>query len=260
MDFENIYELLMAAGNESFSLEPDAVTNFVQTNVDDYDGWEGKHILDFGSGHGVAALGMALKHPGAFVTGVDLYDSRVYCLSFIKGCPDIETLPGNLDFFTIPPGGGLGNNRYDLIYSWSVMEHVSQPVINQALSSIYEALKFGGLFLLQISPLYYTPNGHHLYGANIGFYEHLIMQDDMLLNKLRENCPSPETYEQLKALYQSLNKLTIPVLKEKVLAGGFNIIKEYTTKNEAPIPEELLAVYRRDVLETEQIVFLCGKN
>src|SRR5262245_18214979 len=49
------------------------------------------------------------------------------------------------------------SRSFDAVYAWSVFEHVAH--VPEALSEIKRVLRPGGAFLLQIAPLYFSPEG-----------------------------------------------------------------------------------------------------
>ncbi|WP_419606439.1 hypothetical protein, partial [Thiolapillus sp.] len=54
------------------------------------------------------------------------------------------------------------HHAVDAVFSWSVFEHVPQSQIPVIFADLYNSLHKGGLFFLQIEPLYYSPWGSHL--------------------------------------------------------------------------------------------------
>jgi hypothetical protein len=51
----------------------------------------------------------------------------------------------------------------DLAYAWSVFEHINFTDLTTHMKLVYERLNANGVFFLQIKPLYYSPQGSHLY-------------------------------------------------------------------------------------------------
>jgi len=120
-------------------------------------------ILDFGCGEGIAALGLAMEFGPRRVVGIDIMPDVDRCLDVAKLHLHIGELPSSLELHRVQPG--LLHNevdRFDVVYSWSVFEHVDQMLVDHSLSLIRSALKPGGLFLVQIAPLYYSAEGSHL--------------------------------------------------------------------------------------------------
>ena len=243
---------------QAYLNEADAIINFIQQCIPKYE-WNDKDILDFGCGSGAATLRMSQKLMHSKITGVDVQNCQLKFKKFIEDYEEIEIIPKNLKLVQISPDETLGKNVYDLVYSWSVAEHINQKIFDCVFKGIYDCIKPRGLFFLQTTPLYYSAYGHHLVSANIGPYEHLILQDNILFKKLEENCQSTDYLNQLTREYRSLNKITFPEIKNRFKSAGFNILHEYTTNCEANIPDELLYIYNEEVLQIEQIVLLGQK-
>ncbi len=69
---------------------------------------------------------------------------------------------------------------------------------------------------------------------------------------------APQTQERcaLWETFTTLNKVSAPQLERHVRAAGLKIVRDYRTSSDFPIPESLLDVFNRDVLTTEQIVWM----
>jgi hypothetical protein len=130
------------------------------------------------------------------------------------------------------------------------------------------------LFFLQISPLYYSPNGSHMGPWVTEPWAHLSMQQDVFYQRLLSAPTTPvnvrsewsvyipleqDTAGERAALwdtYVTLNKVTPQQLCRQIREAGFEILRDYRTKTEHPIPPNLSEIYNDDVLQTEQIVLL----
>lgn len=238
-------------------------------------GLAGKDVLEFGCGEGTMALGVALRKDPARVIGVEILDVHSQCLPIARRQIGLEALPDNLHLRQIEPGADLTQwGKLDVIYSWSVFEHVSQDLLDAAFASIRAALKPGGAFFLQISPLYYSPNGSHLEPWVLDPWAHLWMQEDLFRRRLWN---APETPPKVRsewavyiptdaaleferqalwATYSTLNKITAPQLARLAVHAGFEIVRDYRTQARDQPPAELLEIFSPDVLTTEQIVLL----
>ena len=254
------------------------VPNIIEDWLSEYDGLAGKDILEFGCGEGTMALGIALRKNARRVVGVEISDVHRQCLSLAQKQFGLQSLPENLELCQIAPGQPLARlGLFDIVYSWSVFEHVSQELLVEALASIWAILKPGGLFFLQISPLYYSANGSHLGPWISEPWAHLFMQQDMLHERLisAPTTPpdvrsewsvyipqdAPTTLERavLWNAYLTLNKLTAGQLCRLVLQVGFTIIRDYRTKDVHDVPTYLKEVYNEESLLTQQIVLLLRK-
>jgi 2-polyprenyl-3-methyl-5-hydroxy-6-metoxy-1,4-benzoquinol methylase len=109
------------------------------------------------------ALSMAIRKEAHRVVGVDVLDVYEGCLPQAQEEIGLRSLPGNLEFRQIIPGQELEQfGQFDVIYTWSVVEHIVQDMLVRALASIKTALKPNGSVFLQISPLYFSAGGSHL--------------------------------------------------------------------------------------------------
>ncbi len=169
----------------------------------------------------------------------------------------LDALPENLALQQIKPGADFAPGRqFDLIYSWSVFEHVEQPRVDEVLAMLRGKLKPGGRLFVQIAPLYYSADGSHLYHRIPEPWAHLRDQESVYYSKLCRACDSPEEVAALWSCYQWLNKMTSARLREHLEAAGFVIEREFFAGFPADVPAELLGVYQREVLETNQLVYL----
>jgi SAM-dependent methyltransferase len=206
---------------------------------------------------------------------VEILDVYQQCLPIACQQIGLQSLPTNLQLSRIIPGQGLETvGQFDFAYSWSVFEHVSQDMLRTALSSIKAVLRPGGLFFLQISPLYYSSNGSHMGPWVPEPWAHVILQQDLFHRALLAAAPTSPTvrgewsvYIPLKAdtateraslwdTYVTLNKVTAPELCRMSRDAGFEIIRDYRTNSEAAIPPHLTEIYDEEALKTEQIVLL----
>ena len=248
---------------------PDVFAEWVKDEID----LSESTILDFGCGFGLMALGIALRLKPRKVVGVDLRPEYEELLGIASAEAGIGELPRNLELFTIREGEDLSARfRFDCIFSWSTFEHVSQPTLGDTVASLRDTLRPGGLFFLQISPLYYSAFGSHLDVLVPEPWAHLSMQDNLLQSRVLyaprvggskrinegEQAPADDqAFRQgLWSCYSTLNKLTADALVDLFTSSGFEIVRDYRTECEAEPPRELESVFRREVLKTEQIVLL----
>jgi SAM-dependent methyltransferase len=254
------------------------VPDIIDDWLAEYGGVANKDVLEFGCGEGTMALGVALRKQAQRVVGVEILDVHKQCLSLANRQICLDALPSNLHLRQIAPGADLTVfGAFDIAYSWSVFEHVSQHMLERAMGSVFAALKPGGFFFVQISPLYYSPNGSHLMPWVCEPWAHLLMQDDAFKSRL---FGAPETPAQIRNewavyipdaadiatergilwnTYETLNRMTAPNLRRLVESTGFEVLRDYRTHADFDIPQSLLDVFQRDVLLTEQVVLLARK-
>lgn len=223
--------------------------------------WENARVLDFGCGEALTALGFAVRKRCKSVVGVDIMPDVWRCLARAKDNIPIQALPDNLQLYQVTPGSLHSNpEAFDLIYSWSTFEHVDQRLLACTTSLLASQLAPKGYMFIQIAPLYYSAEGGHLKHKVPEPWAHLRWQDSLLRDQLRAACETPAEFAELTSMYSTLNRLTAKQLKELVSNADLQVIREYTTKCSVTPPPELLDIFGREVLETEQIVLLMRKS
>lgn len=221
------------------------------------DEFRGKDILDFGCGEGTTALGIALLKQARRVVGIDIMSDFNDWEARAAEQLGLETPPANLHFQQVNPGSLHDEcDKFDLIYSWSAFEHVDQELLVATLELLRNALKPGGLLLIQIAPLFYSEDGGHLMSHVTEPWGHLTNQHTVYLGKLRKACSSNEEYESLRSMFETLNKLTADELISLARSSGFSVAKEYRMQRKSDIPRQLHSVYQRAILLDEQVVLL----
>jgi len=217
----------------------------------------GADVLDFGCGEGVTALGLALAERPRRVVGVDIMPDPERCLPLAREQLGIESLPPELSLHRVAPGSlHDAADRFDIAYSWSVFEHVDQRLLGATLSLVRSSLRPGGLFLVQIAPLYFSAHGSHLTHRVKEPWFHLLAQDTVLRDRLAAETPDPEERRALESTYDTLNRITADELVESIRAAGFRILRTYTTRDREKPSPRLLRVFDRDTLTTNQVVVL----
>lgn len=218
---------------------------------------EGAEILDFGCGEGISALGLALRFGPKRVVGVDIMPDPERCLAVAKANLDIDSLPASLELHRVQPGE-LHNDtdRFDLAYSWSVFEHVDQTLLDRSLSLVRSALRPGGLFLVQIAPLYYSAEGSHLCHVLKEPWVHLRVQHNRLQERVAHAVPDAAEADALWSTYCTLNRITHQELVARIVGNGFDVLRTFTTTQELAPPAEFLHVFQADALMTNQVVVL----
>lgn len=127
----------------------------------------GKRVLDVGCGRGAVAHELATGF-GCEVTGVD-----------IETYPEWSQLGhARLSFrkLDISQGHDLTPRSFDVIYSWSVMEHVQHPF--QMLRTCRDLLAPGGRFYL-VAHMYRSATGSHRTPQVFFPWPHLLFTDDV---------------------------------------------------------------------------------
>ena len=232
-------------------------------------------LMDFGCGGSITTLGVALRYPGVQVHGVDIGDKYLQLPELARDQLNLQALPDNLHLQQIQPLQTLAP-EYDIdaIFSWSVFEHIPQSQIPAIMQDLYDMLPAGGLFFLQIEPLYYSPWGSHLRRFVDTPWAHLLWPSDELRNTVLEyegDIPPQHQGHQYRTLdmqafkhfhmgeYDSLNKITADQMKCFMLDAGFEIIRELRLQMNLDIPDDLLKRYNAQDLRTNGILLLARK-
>jgi SAM-dependent methyltransferase len=217
-----------------------------------------KAILDFGCGAGVSALRFAIENPSSIVHGCDISDALFRLDRIAKEDIGIPTLPDNLELKQIVDGEFPFNGmKYDVIYSWSVFEHINIDLMDGIINNLKSILKPTGILFIQINPLYYSSRGAHLYDFVSDPWCHLIHQHDNLKEKVFSN--STKNINQKKFHwdeYEKLNKITADTLISFFKKNDFELIREDRTIEDLQPPESLLQIYNEYVLRTCSIKLL----
>jgi ubiquinone/menaquinone biosynthesis C-methylase UbiE len=127
----------------------------------------GKRVLDVGCGRGAVAHELA-KTYGCHVTGVDIEEYPEWSQ---QSHPRLS-----LRKLDISQAHDLPLHSFDVIYSWSVMEHVAHPF--QMLKTCAELLAPRGRFFL-VAHLYRSVTGSHRTGSVFFPWPHLLFTDDV---------------------------------------------------------------------------------
>lgn len=214
-------------------------------------------VLDYGCGQGIGALGFALRLPAAQIHGVDLgtyFDALPRLAEQNLGCK----VPANLALQAFN-GRDLpfADAQFDLVYSWSVFEHIRRDMIPAVLAGVKRVLKLDGHFFIQIDPLYFSARGAHLYNCLPTPWVHLLLQHDVLREALMAHPSSEISKAHLWEQYESLNRLTVGKLQSEIEANGFQVERMKVDKYvQSEPPASLLEIYNRDVLETGTVYLL----
>ncbi len=213
-------------------------------------------ILDFGCGQGIAALGFALRRPDAKVHGIDIGAFQEPLAGKAKENLGLE-LPSNLHFHVLD-GTQLpfADGSLDLIYSWSVFEHIRMDLFPAILAELRRVLKDDGHLFVQVDPLYYSPRGAHLYGIIDEPWIHLLDQHDVLVDRIMAKGKHASAIRQ----YETLNRITEPELAEKLSASGFRLLRRHRTTCGVTPPERLQRIYQSEVLTTNTVYMLACKD
>jgi|SRR5438067_2244242 len=129
-------------------------------------------ILDFGCGWGGETIWLA--HHAHSASGVDVDQAAIAqaqkaCDAEVRNCRFAWSADGRVPF---------PDCSFDAVLSTDTFEHVMD--LDLAFSEIARVLKPGGSLLSKFGPLFYSPQGYHLYWACQVPYAHLLFGLDAI--------------------------------------------------------------------------------
>lgn len=200
----------------------------------------GKTVADIGSGDGIIDLGVCLKGRPDKLVGYDVRPTDVEALKraalangVVEEFPDAERLAfatSETDHVPAPDG------TFDVAFSWSVFEHVDQPIL--MLSEIRRILKPDGYLFLQLWPFYGSQHGGHLWQNVAEPYAHLT-RSPFELNRHLAGRPATDPTRPADDEFRSLNRITLDGLQRAMLAAQLRISKVELACETVHVPPEL---------------------
>jgi SAM-dependent methyltransferase len=220
---------------EHFDQAADEILEFLAGDGIDL---KGKVVADIGSGDGIIDLGLATKGAPATLIGYDIRQTDATALlRSAKVAGAAEELPPNMAFAASEPEHVPAEpSAFDVVVSWSVFEHVANPVA--LLGDVRRILKPDGVLFMQIWPLYYSEHGGHLWPQYEGGFPHLLNHDSAILEAI-EGKAGTYPGSAAEAEYRSLNRLTLDDLQRALLSSRFFVTKVEILGQTAHIPPVL---------------------
>lgn len=256
-----------------FDYAADVVNQWVGSAVD----IRTARLLNFGCGDGITDLSLVLRYGATAIHGVDIRKEYAKLPRIAREQLGMRRIPAALTFETIVPGARLADRHggMDGIMSWSTFEHVQRDQLLPILQDLHACLRPGGVFFLQIEPLFHSPYGSHLRRYDEVPWHHLLVPEEALWNTVEahEGLINAEEVdfgfadfgvEGYKRFvfkeYQQLNRLTADELVDLVRRAGFSVEKQERRSVEIAPPPELLARYSDEVLRNNEIFLLLRKG
>jgi len=200
----------------------------------------GRRVADIGCGDGIIDLGVFRRTRPLQLTG---FDTRPTDLGLLRKLAAENGVPDEIDaglaFRKSQPASLPAKDAsFDFIYSWSVFEHVEEPIA--LIKEIRRVLRPEGAFMIQLYPFYHSENGSHLWDwFPEGFAQLLNSEEDMIQKVRTDPGPDPDWAEALLWSSHGLNKITLDDLQRSLLAGGFRVSKLELITETVLVPPEL---------------------
>ena len=206
----------------------------------------GRDVADIGSGDGIIDLALATRGAPSQLVGFDVNPTSVDGLQRVAATAGIDELPSNLSFAqsgvdSIP----APDESFDVVISWSVFEHVSEPL--KMLNEIRRIMRPTGTLMLQLWPFYYSDHGGHLWLTHGGGFPHLMSPDDELMSSLKDKTGT-DARRPADDEFLSLNHLTLNELGDLMLTAGLKTARAELISEAVTIPSEIEDVALTDLL------------
>jgi SAM-dependent methyltransferase len=144
----------------------------------------GSRIADIGTGDGIFALGLFKMAQSASLVGYDIRPVDISYLERLAKEHGIGELPNGLTFETsMPDQIPAPTGAFDFVVSWSMFEHVSEPLA--IAKEIRRIVAPEGVVFIQLFPFYASERGDH--GWERSSFEHLLTgvdREDVYLSKI----------------------------------------------------------------------------
>lgn len=233
-------------------------------------------LLNFGCGDGISDLALVLRHGATRIHGVDIRREYAKLPRIAREQLGMARIPAALTFETIAPGAPLAGRHhgFDGIMSWSTFEHVRRDQLLPIFRDLHACLRPGGVFFLQIEPLFYSPWGSHLRRYIETPWQHLRVPEDELWREIEAH-QGPIAADEVDfgfadfgvdgykrfvfEQYRELNRLTADELVALVEQAGFVVERQERRSVDVPPPPELVARHGEAVLRNNEIFLLLRK-
>jgi SAM-dependent methyltransferase len=198
---------------------------------------EGKLVADIGCGDGIIDLGVFHRGDPQMLVGYDIREIDLDALATAAKAAGVNRLPptDRFSFMVSEPDRiPAPNDTFDVAFSWSSFEHISNPVT--MLREIRRILKPAGVLFLQIWPLYFSQHGGHLWQSIPEPFPHLRHPVHILERRIGGRRGTDRSRDAIDEL-RSLNKLTLDDLQRALLAAGMRATKVELQAETFHVPE-----------------------
>ncbi len=210
-------------------------------------------ILDFGCGSlPLAVASFAARYPAARVVGSDVVPTQTAQLLTLWQTEVGLPLPSNLTLLHNEPSSlpaSMGD--FDLIYSWSVFEHIPSQDIEACFAAVRERMKPNGVFHFQIGGLFFSHDGGHLSSKQP--WAHLLYSVDEIRRAIEANGRTQGQQGREWRQHIELNRLTAPDFLRCAQRSGLRLHSHELIESPGDPPPELLSIYTREALKTNEV-------
>ncbi len=199
---------------------------------------EGRQVADIGCGDGTTDLGLVMRGRPERLVGYDVRPVDEQALARSAQAAEVaDELPANLEFARSEPDRLPAlDETFDVVVSWSLFEHVENPVA--LLGEIRRILKPDGVFLLQVFPFFLSEHGGHLWMHYDEAFPHLVHPRDEILARI-EGRPGTDPASTADEEYRSLSRITLDELQRAMLTSGLVCTKLELITSAVHIPPRL---------------------
>jgi SAM-dependent methyltransferase len=199
---------------------------------------ERRRVADVGCGDGIIDLGVALKGRPSELVGYDVVDVDTDALVRAARAAGVaDALPDCLRFERSDPVSiPAPDAHFDVVLSWSVFEHVDDPV--RLIGDIRRVIKPEGCFFLQLWPFFGSEHGGHLWPHYDGLFPHHLRRDEEILREV-EGRQATDPRRSAEDEYRSLNRITLDDLHRALLLNRFVVAKLRLLTQTVHIPRQL---------------------
>ena len=217
-----------------------------------------QRVLDLGCGAGLIAAGVALCYRPQLMHGVDLKlpNTLPSVLSELGlGMPDNLVLSRRESLTDLP------DTSFDVVYSWSALQHLQYRFLGEVIEAIYRATAIGGRVLVQAQKFYYSADGGRLYECGMPSWSHLALPRNELRDRLFQlHGENSETALAALARVDNLPRLSSASLTNMFVDAGFHLVRRYATTVADQPSQTLRDIFRDEALTENQVILLFSKN
>jgi SAM-dependent methyltransferase len=201
----------------------------------------GSRVADIGAGDGLIDVGLFRLARPRVLTGFDVVPTDTSVLEARLRAHGVDDeLPKDLRFTQSAPARlPAADASFDAVVTWSVFEHVAEPV--GLLREVRRILTPEGVLFLQLWPFYHSERGSHLWDWFPDGFHHLGQATGDVEREMRARASEPEAYvDYMLNEFRGLNRITVDELQSALLAAGLLVRKFELLTHPVHVPEAAL--------------------